>query len=136
MIRLPLATVSALLVALAAGAPALGQTVADYRDAIRTAPILEVPQPTAEAHCRPLENFVAVSMPEWTLKMPWLLGIFPIEGAPDPDVAAKREACLQYRQQAVIQFDDGSGQEIVTPPGMEDPERAYNNPDPRPLPPL
>lgn len=124
------AATAAFVTILAFGAPvaALGQTVADYRDAIAQAPILEAPVPTAEAHCRPLTNYVYTSIPPWGLTQDWILAVLPFSDRPvDEALAAKRDRCLEFRTQAVIAFDDGSGKQIVDPPTMEDPNRAYTN---------
>lgn len=130
------ATATLAAAVLAVPVTALGQTVADYRESLHAAPILEAPADTAAAYCRPLQNFVYVSIPTWELKQPWLMAVLPFEGTPDPEIAKKRETCLDHRNLSIIQFDDGSGQEIVTPPSLDDPERAYTTSEPRPLPPL
>lgn len=126
-----------LLTALVLTAPvgALAQTVEDYGQALAQAPIIDAPVATAHAHCRPLETYVETSLPDWKLKMPWLLAVLPFDRSVDPVIEQKRNRCQEFRGMAVVTFDDRSGEPIVSPPMMEDPNRAYNA-EPVALPPL
>ncbi|HYF85749.1 hypothetical protein [Azospirillum sp.] len=102
-----LATVSA-----AGGAQA--QTVGDYGAAIAAAPITDAAAETSVAYCQPLTNYVYTSIPA-DQRSNWVLPLVALDGSQSAEMAAKREACLKVRQQALIAFDAGTGEQIVTP---------------------
>ncbi|BAI73212.1 hypothetical protein AZL_025740 [Azospirillum sp. B510] len=108
-----------LSLALAAGvaavsAEARAQTVGDYTAAIAAAPITDAAAAGSVAHCQTLTNYVYTSIPE-NQRADWVLPLVTLDGSLTPEMAAKRDACLKVRQQALIAFDAGTGEQIVTP---------------------
>lgn len=93
--------------ALMAGA-AVGQTVADYKTALETAPVADA------AGCRTLSNYVYTAIPDGK-RAEWVLPLVTLDGTENPAVAQKREACAEARKQPLIAFDGGTGEQIVTP---------------------
>ncbi|MFD1623971.1 hypothetical protein [Azospirillum griseum] len=93
--------------ALVAGV-AMGQSVADYKTALETATA------TDAAGCRTLSTYVFTAIPDGQ-RADWLLPLVTLDGKEDPVVAQKRLACLEARKQAVVAFDGGTGEQIVTP---------------------
>lgn len=120
----PLA-LAALLIAPAQG---MGQTVADYNAALAAAQVAGVPEAVATQNCRPLSNYTALSLPSWERKGPWLMALWPFDGAPAGDEAAKRERCRAVLAEPVIAFNPNSAEEIVTPPTMDDPDAMFRAP--------
>lgn len=114
----PAFCVSAMLV-LGGGGAALGQTVADYQAALAGAPITENQPLVAEAYCRPVLNYLFTSVPPGE-RYGVVLPLVALSAGGDPAEERKRVICEQVRRQAVIQFDAGSGEEIVTPPQTTD----------------
>ncbi|CAO3442162.1 hypothetical protein [Azospirillum largimobile] len=111
----------ALSLALAAGISAVSaaggaqaQTVGDYGAAIAAAPITDAAAETSVAYCQPLTNYVYTSIPA-DQRSNWVLPLVALDGSQSAEMAAKREACLKVRQQALIAFDAGTGEQIVTP---------------------
>lgn len=113
----PLATL-ALVAAVLAPVPAPAQTVQDYEAAVAAVPAAP---PTAVVQaCLPLQNYVATSLAPGEESAPWLLSVIPfVSWGNDPGIAAKRQDCETVRQQPVIAFNQGSAEEIVTPPMLE-----------------
>ncbi len=107
-----LLSVSLPLALLAGGA--LGQTVADYDAALAAAPITDSTSVVSVAHCRTLTNYVFTSMPG-DGRSDWVLPLYTINGSDAPGIADKRAACQEVRKQAMIAFDGGTGEQIVTP---------------------
>lgn len=134
MINRVSAAVFATVLSFGAPAAVLGQTVADYRDAVAAVPIPDAPADVVDAHCRAVTNYVYTSLAPWEETRDWLLGALPIGRTADETLAAKRTRCLQLREQPLIAFDGGSGAQIVDPPSLEDPDAAYRI-DPTALPP-
>ncbi len=136
----PLLALSAALAPCGGGA-ALGQTVADYEAALAAAPITApVAGPGAyatvlqdEAYCRVLLNYVLTSIPA-SERYGLLLPLVSLPAASNPVIARKRAICEEERRQPVIQFNAGTGEEIVTPPQMTDgtgPATPYGAAEPR-----
>jgi len=123
----PAATL-ALAALLIAPAQGMGQTVADYNAALAAAQVAGIPEAAASQNCRPLSNYTALSLPSWERKGPWLLSLWPFDGAPNADEAAKRERCRAVLTEPVIAFNPNSAEEIVTPPTMDDPEAMFRAP--------
>ena len=149
MIRFAPAFCLTVTLALGTGGAALGQTVADYEAALAKAPLgdaaagagvttgtpsaapLAAPSATDVLHCRPVSNYVYTSVPPGgrsRIVVPFVA--FDLSG--DPEILRKRDLCEQVRRMAVIQFDSGSGEEIVTPPQLidTDPSRPLYQNDP------
>ena len=125
MIRFAPAFCLTVTLALGSGGAALGQTVADYETALARAPLVEaaspgaVPSDTDVTYCRPVANYVYTSVPPGErsrIVVPFVA--FDMGG--DPAILNKRDLCERVRRMAVIQFDSGSGEEIVTPPQLID----------------
>jgi len=108
----------ALSLALAAGVMGAGaaqaQTVGDYTAAMAAAPITDPAAEASAAYCRPLTNYVYTSIPD-NQRSSWVLPLVTLDGAQTAETSAKRDACLKVRQQALIAFDAGTGEQIVTP---------------------
>lgn len=107
----------ALAAGLAAGAAtgaAQAQTVGDFTAAITAAPITDAVAETSVAYCQTLTNYVFTSIPE-NQKAEWVLPLVTLDGSLTAEMAAKREACMKVRQQPLIAFDAGTGEQIVTP---------------------
>lgn len=107
------------VLAFGGGGAALGQTVADFDAALAKAPIIDSPAPVALSYCRVVMNYTFTSIPSGE-RSGIVVPLWAFSQGTDPEIARKREICEQYRQQAVIQFDAGTGEEIVTPPKMTD----------------
>ncbi|MCG5239348.1 hypothetical protein [Azospirillum doebereinerae] len=107
-----LLSVSLPLALLAGGA--LGQTVADYEAALAAAPVSDAISADSVAYCRPLTNYVFTSIPGGE-RSGLVLPLYTFNGADGPGIADKRAACGEVRKQALIAFDGGTGQQIVTP---------------------
>ncbi|CBS85617.1 hypothetical protein [Azospirillum lipoferum] len=108
-----LALGAGIAVAVVAGG-AQAQTVGDYTAAIAAAPIVDAAAEASAAYCRPLANYVYTSIPA-DQRADWVLPLVTLDGSQSAEMAAKREACLKVRQQALIAFDAGTGEQIVTP---------------------
>lgn len=108
----------ALSLALAAGVLGAGaaqaQTVGDYTAAMAAAPITDPAAEASAAYCRPLTNYVFTSIPD-NQRSSWVLPLVTLDGTQSAETSAKRDACLKVRQQALIAFDAGTGEQIVTP---------------------
>lgn len=107
-----LLSVSLPLALLAGGA--LGQTVADYDAALAAAPVTDAVSPDSVAYCRPLTNYVFTAIPGGE-RSGLVLPLYTFNGSDGPGIADKRAACKEVRRQALIAFDGGTGQQIVTP---------------------
>lgn len=105
--------------ALGGGGAALGQTVADYEAGLTAAPVINAQPATAQLYCRPLLNYVFTSIPS-NERSGIVVPLWAFDQGTNPEIADKRGVCEQIRQQAVIQFDAGTGEQIVTPPQMTD----------------
>lgn len=118
MMRLAPAATLAMAAALLAAAPVSAQTVPDYEAALAAVPAAP-PVAVAQA-CLPLQNYVFTAMEPGERKGPWLLTLLPVTlFATDPAVGARRD-CDTVRGNPVIAFNQGSAEEIVTPPMLED----------------
>lgn len=130
--------------ALGSGGAALGQTVADYEAALAKAPLASAPLGEAAAgtpsdapsatdvlYCRPVSNYVYTSVPPGE-RSGIVVPLVAFDGPADPATLRKRDLCETVRRMAVIQFDSGSGEEIVTPPQLidTDPSRPLYQNDP------
>ncbi len=104
----------ALAAGIAGASPVQAQTVGDYGAAIAAAPITDAVAEPSVAYCQPLTNYVYTSIPS-DQRSSWVLPLVALDGTQSPELAAKREACLKVRQQALIAFDAGTGEQIVTP---------------------
>lgn len=98
---------------LAAGG-AFGQTVADYDAALAAAPITDATSAVSVAHCRTLTNYVFTVIPGGN-RSGLVLPLYTVDGSDDPATLDKRAACNAVRRQALIAFDGGTGEQIVTP---------------------
>lgn len=136
---IPGLTMSLALAAGVLGADVLGvgaaqaQTVGDYTAAMAAAPITDPAAEASAAYCRPLTNYVYTSIPD-NQRSSWVLPLVTLDGTQSAETSAKRDACLKVRQQALIAFDAGTGEQIVTPAeAMEGPtDRGpyYKEPSP------
>ena len=99
---------------IAGASPAQAQTVGDYTAAITAAPIVDAAGEASVAYCQPLTNSVYTSIPA-DQRANWVLPLVALDGSQSAEMAAKRETCLKVRQQALIAFDAGTGEQIVTP---------------------
>lgn len=122
-----LATAAALLVA-AVSAPASAQTVPDYEAALAAVP--GAPPPAVAQSCLPLQNYVFTAMEPGERKGPWLLSLLPFTPFTSDPAAAARGDCETVRQAGVIAFNQGSAEEIVTPPVLEPEDRLTRPIDP------
>ncbi|MHA7066299.1 hypothetical protein [Azospirillum argentinense] len=148
MIRFAPAFCLTVTLALGSGGAALGQTVADYEAALAKAPLASAPlneaaagAPAATAadtpsatdilYCRPVSNYVYTSVPPGE-RSGIVVPLVAFDGPADPATLRKRALCETVRRMAVIQFDSGSGEEIVTPPQLidTDPSRPLYQNDP------
>lgn len=137
MIRFAPAFCLTATLALGSGGAALGQTVADYEAALAKAPLLDavspggVPLEAVVTYCRPVANYVYTSVPPGE-RSRIVVPFVAFDTGGDPAIQRKRELCETVRQMAVIQFDAGSGEEIVTPPQLidTDPSRPLYQNDP------
>ncbi|MBP2309433.1 hypothetical protein GBZ48_34015 [Azospirillum melinis] len=115
------------------GGAAQAQTVGDYTAAMAAAPITDAVAAPSVAYCQTLTNYVYTSIPE-NQRSSWVLPLVTLDGAQSAETSAKRDACLKVRQQALIAFDAGTGEQIVTPAeAMEGPtDRGpyYKEPSP------
>lgn len=118
---IPGLTMSLALAAGVLGADVLGagaaqaQTVGDYTAAMAAAPITDPAAEASAAYCRPLTNYVYTSIPD-NQRSSWVLPLVTLDGTQSAETSAKRDACLKVRQQALIAFDAGTGEQIVTRP--------------------
>ncbi|OYD84354.1 hypothetical protein [Azospirillum brasilense] len=153
MIRFAPAFCLTVTLALGSGGAALGQTVADYEAALAKAPLAsaplasaplgeaaagapaDVPSATDVLYCRPVSNYVYTSVPPGE-RSGIVVPLVAFDGPADPATLRKRALCETVRRMAVIQFDSGSGEEIVTPPQLidTDPSRPLYQNDPTPAP--
>lgn len=126
MVRLRIAAGAAVLAASTA-LPAVAQTVGDYQDSLRKAPVLDsTPAQVAEA-CKTLSNYATVMIPEAQTTFGSIItALVPTPGAPVGDMAQRRANCVEARSLAVVTFDDKSGTPLLTPPLLEDPEKAFS----------
>ncbi|UKJ71865.1 hypothetical protein [Azospirillum brasilense] len=144
MIRFAPAFCLTVTLALGSGGAALGQTVADYETALAKAPLASAPPGEAAAgapvntpsatdilYCRPVSNYVYTSVPPGE-RSGIVVPLVAFDGPSDPATLRKRALCEDVRRMAVIQFDSGSGEEIVTPPQLidTDPSRPLYQNDP------
>ncbi|TWA67167.1 hypothetical protein FBZ82_107139 [Azospirillum brasilense] len=147
MIRFAPAFCLTATLALGSGGAALGQTVADYEAALAKAPlntaaaatpaaapgttVADTPSATDVLYCRPVSNYVYTSVPPGE-RSGIVVPFVAFDGPSDPETLRKRALCETVRQMAVIQFDSGSGEEIVTPPQLidTDPSRPLYQSDP------
>ncbi|MBK3778094.1 hypothetical protein GAY31_28925 [Azospirillum brasilense] len=139
MIRFAPAFCLTVTLALGSGGAALGQTVADYEAALASAPLGEAaagtpsdaPSATDVLYCRPVSNYVYTSVPPGE-RSGIVVPLVAFDGPADPATLRKRDLCETVRRMAVIQFDSGSGEEIVTPPQLidTDPSRPLYQNDP------
>ncbi|MDW7557523.1 hypothetical protein D9623_13775 [Azospirillum brasilense] len=151
MIRFAPAFCLTVTLALGSGGAALGQTVADYEAALAKAPLntaaagaaaaspatasgtmsADVPSATDVLYCRPVSNYVYTSVPPGE-RSGIVVPFVAFDGPSDPETLRKRDLCETVRRMAVIQFDSGSGEEIVTPPQLidTDPSRPLYQNDP------
>ncbi|MBK4718516.1 hypothetical protein JJL56_06515 [Azospirillum sp. YIM DDC1] len=144
MIRFAPAFCLTVTLALGSGGAALGQTVADYEAALAKAPLASAPLGEAAAgtpsdapsatdvlYCRPVSNYVYTSVPPGE-RSGIVVPLVAFDGPADPATLRKRDLCETVRRMAVIQFDSGSGEEIVTPPQLidTDPSRPLYQNDP------
>lgn len=138
MIRFAPAFCLTMTLALGSGGAALGQTVADYEAALAKAPLNEaagapsdMPSATDILYCRPVSNYVYTSVPPGE-RSGIVVPLVAFDGPADPATLRKRDLCETVRRMAVIQFDSGSGEEIVTPPQLidTDPSRPLYQNDP------
>ncbi|MCR6630211.1 MAG: hypothetical protein NVV74_09280 [Magnetospirillum sp.] len=144
MIRFAPAFCLTVTLALGSGGAALGQTVADYEAALAKAPLASAPLGEAAAvapsdtpsatdvlYCRPVSNYVYTSVPPGE-RSGIVVPFVAFDGPSDPATLRKRDLCETVRRMAVIQFDSGSGEEIVTPPQLidTDPSRPLYQNDP------
>ncbi|MBB3263181.1 hypothetical protein FHW79_000777 [Azospirillum sp. OGB3] len=151
MIRFAPAFCLTVTLALGSGGAALGQTVADYEAALAKAPLntaapgtaatgpaaasattaADAPSATDVLYCRPVSNYVYTSVPPGE-RSGIVVPLVAFDGPSDPATLRKRALCETVRQMAVIQFDSGSGEEIVTPPQLidTDPSRPLYQNDP------
>ncbi|TWA84989.1 hypothetical protein FBZ83_104260 [Azospirillum brasilense] len=147
MIRFAPAFCLTATLALGSGGAALGQTVADYEAALAKAPLntaaattpaaasasmaADTPSATDVLYCRPVSNYVYTSVPPGE-RSGIVVPFVAFDGPSDPETLRKRALCETVRQMAVIQFDSGSGEEIVTPPQLidTDPSRPLYQSDP------
>ncbi|MBP2301435.1 hypothetical protein [Azospirillum picis] len=97
-----------------AGGLAHAQTAGDYNAAIEAAPITDPVSPDSVAYCAPLTNYVFTSIPA-DQRVKWALPLVTVSGSQTPEIAQKRVSCNTVRQQPVIAFDAGTGEQIVTP---------------------
>ncbi|WP_353858609.1 hypothetical protein [Azospirillum formosense] len=154
MIRFASAFCLTATLALGGGGAALGQTVADYEAALAEAPLntaaaapattavpnaapmaADAPSATDVLYCRPVSNYVYTSVPPGE-RSGIVVPFVAFDGPSDPAILRKRALCETVRRMAVIQFDSGSGEEIVTPPQLidTDPSRPLYQSDPTPAP--
>ncbi|QCO02985.1 hypothetical protein [Azospirillum argentinense] len=143
MIRFAPAFCLTATLALGSGGAALGQTVADYEAALAKAPLntaaatmsaataADTPSATDVLYCRPVSNYVYTSVPPGE-RSGIVVPFVAFDGPSDPATLRKRALCETVRRMAVIQFDSGSGEEIVTPPQLidTDPSRPLYQNDP------
>lgn len=145
MIRFAPAFCLTVTLALGTGGAALGQTVADYEAALAKAPLGDAvagagvtaaapsaaPSGTDILYCRPVSNYVYTSVPPGE-RSGIVVPFVAFDGPSDPATLRKRDLCETVRRMAVIQFDSGSGEEIVTPPQLidTDPSRPLYQNDP------
>lgn len=143
MIRFASAFCLTATLALGSGGAALGQTVADYEAALAKAPLntaaatmsaataADTPSATDVLYCRPVSNYVYTSVPPGE-RSGIVVPLVAFDGPSDPATLRKRALCETVRRMAVIQFDSGSGEEIVTPPQLidTDPSRPLYQNDP------
>ena len=123
--------------ALGSGGAALGQTVADYEAALALAPLNDAATATGAPsaidvlYCRPVANYVFTTVPPGD-RSRIVVPFVAFDWAGDPAILNKRDLCERVRRMAVIQFDSGSGEEIVTPPQLieSDPTRPGYQGDP------
>lgn len=115
------ASAAVLLGLCAAASPVVAQTVEDYEGALAAA----AQATDVESACRPLVNYTFVSMSEADK-----VGVFPLTGLVQAVFGGEtatpgqiRAACLTRMKQPVIVFDGGSGQDIVSQPPLEDPNK-------------
>ncbi|AWK87602.1 hypothetical protein [Azospirillum thermophilum] len=109
--------------ACAAAGGALGQTVADYEAALSAAQIASPASAADVSRCLPLVNYVFTSIPDEG-RVAVTLPLIALDGSAVPGKEEKREVCAAVRKQAVISFDSGNGEEIVTPAKALDPRDA------------
>lgn len=137
MDRLRLAAGAAVLAVLSAF-PAAAQTVGDYQATLDKVPVPDAtPVQVADA-CKTVSNYAAVMIPQTQSSFSTFLTLVNI-APPVDNVVQKRDACVETAKQKIISFDDKSGAQILTPPVLEDPEKAYATtipplPDVAPLP--
>lgn len=123
MDRLRLAAGAAILAALTA-LPAAAQTVGDYQATLDKVPVPDATPVQVANACKTVSNYAAVMIPEAQSTFSSIVSL--VNPAPPVDNAAqKRAACVEAGTRKVISFDDKSGAQLLTPPVLEDPEKAY-----------
>lgn len=127
MMRIAPAATLAVAVAFLAG-PVSAQTVPDYETALAAVP--GSPPPAVAAACRPLQNYVATAMEPGGRKAPWLYSWLSFTPFASDPVATARHDCVASRETAVITFNAGSAEEIVTPPKLDDTDVLVRPVDP------
>ncbi len=136
MMRFASAATLALAAAVLAPASASAQTIPDYQAAIRAIP--DAPPIAVTQACLPLQNYVLTSFAPGEEKGAWLWSLLSFTPySSDPALVVKRQDCETVRQQAVISFNQGRAEEIVTPPELEPADRLTRPIDPaqnQPLP--
>ncbi|HYG84775.1 MAG TPA: hypothetical protein VD978_00790 [Azospirillum sp.] len=122
MMRFAPAATLALAAAVLAPVSVSAQTVPDFQAAMAAVP--SAPPAAIAQACLPLQNYVLTSFGPGEEKGPWLLSWLPFTPFSDnPELAARRQDCEAVRQQPVIAFNQGSAEQIVTPPVLEPEDR-------------
>lgn len=127
MMRFAPAATLAIAVAFLAG-PVSAQTVPDYDAALAAVP--GAPPAAVASACLPLQNYVYTAMAPDERKGPWLLSWLPFSPFASDAAAGARRDCGSVRESAVIAFNAGSAEEIVTPPMLEDENAPVRPADP------
>jgi hypothetical protein len=124
MIPLRIAIGATIVAAFAAG-PAAAQTVADYRQSLNDAAVLDTTPDKAAVLCRPVSNYAAVMIPEARSDVSTIVSAISFAAPPQDALVQKRAVCMGARGIALIVFDDKSGTPLFTPLKLEDPRKAY-----------
>lgn len=126
----PAATLAmaAVFLAVPVSAPALAQTVPDYEAALAAVP--GAPPAAVASACLPLQNYVITAMEPGERKGPWLLSWLPFTPFAADTASGARRDCVTVRETPVIAFNQGSTEEIVTPPKLEDADSLVRPVDP------
>lgn len=127
MMRFVPAATLAVAVAFLAG-PVSAQTVPDYEAALAAVP--GAPPSAVASACLPLQNYVFTTMEPGERKGPWLLALLPFTPWAADTASGARRDCAAVRGNAVIAFNQGSAEEIVTPPKLDDTDVLVRPVDP------